>query len=105
MSDVLGRLDAVRQVLRLTIREELQESYTLDLAEMYTLLDGIAALEERCKAWQTWERLRMEQDYALAGDDDVERLCAMEAEARARQRLVDLGQMPAIMAPQQEQTQ
>lgn len=42
--ELASRLDAFRSMLCVLVREELQREYTLNLGEMYLLIDGIPAM-------------------------------------------------------------
>lgn len=45
-SDLQDRVWAVRETLWFSISDEMADSYTLDLTEMYLLIDGIKELKE-----------------------------------------------------------
>jgi hypothetical protein len=63
MSDLKYRGEAMIDILRITVREELRQEYKLDLGEMYLLMDYVAELRYRI---QRLERLASQAENLLA---------------------------------------
>lgn len=68
MSDLVDRGKCLLEILSLTIRKELRDSYLLNLGEMYTLLDYSSDLESRLAAAEA-ERDELQGEANDLSDD------------------------------------
>jgi len=89
------RLIAIAEMLRCVRRDEGATSYTLDLAEMYVITDGVASMKQKCLNHDAvlvvadeLKACRAERDRLAAIVERLPKTAATETRTRPSKRIV-----------------